>query len=220
MIDNIHILTAAHCVKDDKGIEYTNLYAAVDIVNDSDFDKNKIKVIKTYSAPPAGNYCLKGTVGPIKDCVNKIFPPDLAILKLEKVVSITPIKIFNNELTEEEKKKLSVVDFGDKSFNVFSSAIGSNKSSELREKEVYIDTSASLMDYKIKTKDGKSAIARGDSGGPLIFSKDDNYYLVGININTPDSSFLSSLSLRVCMYKNWIDFIITPASRKNSIKMK
>ena len=212
LIDKQYVLTAKHCTQTDNGAD-PQLSLAVNIVNKADFDSNKIRVEKIIT-PPAAKYCHTGRYD-LSECTTDTYSPDLALLKLEKeVTNVNPLPLYLNDLSLGSPQTVIAIGFGLTSNNTAGIAyyLGLTTSSVLRERNATINTKISSVSYIVDTSAGESAVAPGDSGGPLIYKKNENIYLAGINVSTPESITPEySNSIRVYMYKSWIDSVIHPS---------
>jgi hypothetical protein len=229
LIDKNWIITAGHCVTKNpanpENREYTvqelqtleNLYAYIGIYNigylglNNNYEVRKITKIllhNNYSEQPVfiedefQNYSSSNGF-------------DLAILQFEKPVSNIPIKINTspenyNDTSHHPGIYLTSLGWGRTTWD----KNNTSPSYKLKQIKLKVQDFTENLIWLTSKSNPMNSINFGDSGGPAIIEKLNEYYLVGINSQLQyDEYRKSGIYINIYTFRNWIKQVISGANQ-------
>ncbi|OBT16329.1 hypothetical protein A9264_11865 [Vibrio sp. UCD-FRSSP16_10] len=219
ILDQYHILTAAHCVEGDS-YYYTYTSVAPQLQNEEQIfhevgDLPKVELIR------ASEFYYPST---FVDSASLSWPDDIAIIKLEQPMSVSASDYATlASLTDAQSYDVvgtqmmtighgytrSVTDNADVLQGVTQTLISSSdcESADISSKQLCLQGD---VDF---TSQLRNSTCGGDSGGPLYWYNGNQYIQVGITSFGPSqcgdsSADYSSAYIEVAEYRDWIDSVL------------
>lgn len=224
ILDEQHVLTAAHCLYDGNGnlnedyLVYTSV--AIQMENESQFSEGSIEIVRASEFYPHSDYVDSSSSS------STSWPNDIAIIKLASAISVDSSDYVTRAASESYRvdgEAMIAVGHGYTEDGDEDELLQTTLNYEAGECDLgNISDSQICMTGELDEETGvRNSTCSGDSGGPLYWLNDDSEYVqAGItsygwsgcyNEDSDDTSVFTE----VVDYKDWIDNVLageeTPA---------